>query len=115
MAYRALFYILLRLKMKTIRAILFLSMIIIIGCNSNSNEREWSSFRGNNQNTGYYNGKAPTELTELKWKFEIERKLYKTTISTSTAISNGMVFFGSTDYNLYAVDIKTGQEKWKFE
>jgi eukaryotic-like serine/threonine-protein kinase len=26
-----------------------------------------------------------------------------------------MVYFGSDDKHLYALDIKTGQQKWKFE
>ncbi|HPL05588.1 MAG TPA: PQQ-binding-like beta-propeller repeat protein, partial [Bacteroidales bacterium] len=30
-------------------------------------------------------------------------------------IADGVVYFGSFDGNLYAVDIKTGQEKWKFK
>jgi|TARA_Y100000294_G_scaffold119077_1_gene110540 outer membrane protein assembly factor BamB len=49
------------------------------------------------------------EKTPLKWKFENE------TIVTSPAVSDGVVYFGSHDDHLYAVDIKTGKEKWKFE
>ncbi len=29
--------------------------------------------------------------------------------------SGGIVYFGSYDRHLYAVDIKTGQEKWRFK
>ena len=32
----------------------------------------------------------------------------------SPAISDGMVYFGSNDLNLYAVDAATGVERWKF-
>ena len=47
--------------------------------------------------------------TPLKWKFETEKGC------SSLALSGGMVYFGSDDNHLYALDIKTGEEKWKFE
>ncbi len=36
------------------------------------------------------------------------------TITTCPAVSDGLVVFGSDDFNIYAVDAQTGQEKWKF-
>jgi outer membrane protein assembly factor BamB len=34
---------------------------------------------------------------------------------SSPAIASGLVYFGSGDGHLYAVDLQTGEEKWKFE
>lgn len=34
---------------------------------------------------------------------------------SSPAIANGIVYFGSGDHAVYAVDAATGQQKWKFE
>ena len=34
---------------------------------------------------------------------------------SSPAVGEGVVYFGSEDEALYAVDIQTGAEKWKFE
>ena len=50
------------------------------------------------------------EKTPLKWKFEAGDS-----IRTSPAVSNGVVYFGSDDNYIYAVDSKTGEEKWKFK
>jgi outer membrane protein assembly factor BamB len=85
----------------------FIALFIISACNNNN---EWSRFRGNLGNTGRYEGKAPVELTNIKWKFKTEGD-----VMSSPAVADGIVFFGSEDNYLYAVDIKTGQEKWKFK
>jgi outer membrane protein assembly factor BamB len=45
-----------------------------------------------------------------KWVFETGDS-----ISSSSAVSDGTAYFGISDKNLYAVDIKTGEEKWKFK
>ena len=36
-------------------------------------------------------------------------------IFSSPAIADGIVFFGSTDTNFYAIDQSTGKQKWKFK
>ena len=36
-------------------------------------------------------------------------------IETAPAVAEGLVFFGSNNGNLYAVDEKTGEEKWRFK
>ena len=47
---------------------------------------------------------------KLKWKFKTEGE-----VSSSPAIMDSVVYFGSSDGNLYAVDSQTGQLKWKFK
>jgi len=47
--------------------------------------------------------------TPLKWKFEAKNYV------SSPILNNGILFFGSDDSNLYALDSKTGKEKWKFK
>jgi len=49
------------------------------------------------------------EKTPLKWKFKTGGRVY------SPAVSDGVVYFGSGNNHLYAVDAETGEEKWKFE
>ena len=49
------------------------------------------------------------EKTPLKWKFKAGDSVYP------PAVSDGVVYFGSDDNHLYAVDTKTVEEKWKFE
>lgn len=50
----------------------------------------------------------PIPTCEFKWKFKAED------VVSSPAIASGMVMFGSWDGNFYAVDLETGQEKWRF-
>ena len=66
-------------------------------------------FRANPQHTGVYDngGILPTN-TEL-WRFKTGNTIY-----SSPAVSNGIVYVGSDDKNLYAIDAVTGTEKWRF-
>ena len=36
-------------------------------------------------------------------------------MDSSPAVSNGVVYVGSYDKNLYAIDAMTGAEKWRFK
>ncbi|HXV98555.1 MAG TPA: PQQ-binding-like beta-propeller repeat protein [Anaerolineae bacterium] len=70
-------------------------------------------FRGNPQHTGVYGDadiKGP-ELGEVKWQF----KIGGSSTQSSPAVVNGLVYIGSSDKHVYAIDAETGQEKWKFE
>ncbi|TVU55373.1 MAG: hypothetical protein EA414_01945 [Arthrospira sp. PLM2.Bin9] len=67
-------------------------------------------FRGNPQRTGVYPPGGPTELTRLVWKFSAE-----SSIRSSPAVSEGVIYFGSRDNHLYALDAKTGKERWRFQ
>ena len=50
-----------------------------------------------------------TEIISPKWKFKTAGE-----VSSSPFVSGGVVYFGSCDNYLYAVDSKTGKKKWKF-
>jgi len=67
-------------------------------------------FRGNPQHTGIYDAKGLTKFSNLKWKFHTVGMLIG-----SPALSNGRIYFGSTDGNFYAVDAESGAQQWKFE
>ena len=67
-------------------------------------------FRADLERTGVFSSGGLEELDELVWKFQTGGA-----VNSSPAVSGGIVYFGSEDGNLYAVDIKTGQEKWKFQ
>jgi outer membrane protein assembly factor BamB len=66
-------------------------------------------FRGNAQHTGTFDAQIPEELTEYRWKFKTMGEVF-----SSPALSEGRVFVGSKDQNIYALDASTGVQKWKF-
>lgn len=51
----------------------------------------------------------PIPSSDLKWKFKTED------VVSSPLIFDGTVYFGSWDGNFYAVEIRTGTEKWRFK
>jgi len=67
-------------------------------------------FRGDSRRTGVYNTKSVSDLNELKWKFKTGLVIW-----SSPVIFDSVVYFGSNDHYLYAVDVTTGTEDWKFE
>jgi outer membrane protein assembly factor BamB len=68
-----------------------------------------SMFRGNLAHTGVYAGAGVPKLNGVKWKFKTGGR-----VISSPVIANGMAYVGSTDKNLYAVDLESGAQKWKF-
>ncbi|HEY4326659.1 MAG TPA: PQQ-binding-like beta-propeller repeat protein [Mucilaginibacter sp.] len=68
-----------------------------------------SEFHGNEKHTGVYAERSYSAFGSLKWKFKSNGKIF-----SSPAISNGIVYIGSEDSNLYAIDQKTGKQLWKF-
>ncbi len=66
-------------------------------------------FRGNAAHTGVYDAKGPRELKGIKWKFATGGK-----VLSSPVADKGVIYFGSSDHNLYAVDAETGVQKWKY-
>jgi outer membrane protein assembly factor BamB len=72
--------------------------------------QDTTMFRADPSHTGLYTDAGVPRLTHLKWKFHTKGQ-----VMSSAAIANGIVYFGSTDHNLYALDQQTGALKWKFK
>jgi len=66
-------------------------------------------FRGNLQHIGVYGGSGVQKFGQIKWKFHTNGL-----VISSPAVANGIAYVGSTDGNLYAIDLESGTQKWKF-
>lgn len=69
----------------------------------------WPIFRGDAGLSGVAATELPREL-ELHWTYEAGGP-----ITSSPVLSGGLVYFGSDDQKLHAVDAATGVGKWSFE
>lgn len=67
-------------------------------------------FRGDPQHDGSYEGTGVPQSAKVKWKFHTAGY-----VISSPAVANGTLYVGSTDHNLYAVDLESGTQKWKFK
>src|SRR5438477_6566158 len=70
---------------------------------------DWPIFRGNPLQTGVAGSSLPDKLV-IRWKFKA-----KDAIEGTAAIVHGMVFVGSMDGNLYALDLASDKEKWTYK
>jgi eukaryotic-like serine/threonine-protein kinase len=68
-----------------------------------------SLFRGDARHIGVYSGKGFKKFGDIKWTFTTKGKIF-----SSPALFNGMVYLGSEDSGLYAIEANTGQLKWKY-
>ena len=67
-------------------------------------------FRNDAQHSGVYSGPGVPQLHGVKWKFHTAGQV----ISSPTVVGD-VVYVGSTDHHLYAIDRSSGTLKWKFE
>jgi len=67
-----------------------------------------ASFRGDSRHSGVFDGGAGPALSRVRWKFDAHGP-----VRGSPVVRGGIVFFGSGDGNLYAVDAGSGKERWR--
>ena len=66
-------------------------------------------FRGDAAHSGVYPGAGPRQFHGVKWRFPTGDR-----VVSSPVWSDGVLYFGSDDNNVYAVDASTGRQNWKF-
>ena len=66
-------------------------------------------FRNDPAHSGIYNTAGAPVFSKVKWSFHTGGE-----VISSPAIVGGMVYVGSNDGNLYAIDQQSGAAKWKF-
>lgn len=72
-------------------------------------QADWPLFRGNPLQTGVATDPLPDKLV-VRWQFKTGDS-----IESTAAIAGDTVYVGSMDGHLYALDLATGKEKWKFK
>ena len=70
-----------------------------------------SMFRGNPDRTGTNPGPGPRGAPSERWRFRVGTGEF----ISSPALSGNLLYVGSTDGNVYAVDTVSGQEAWRAE
>jgi len=69
---------------------------------------DWPMFHGGQNLRGVAPGTLADSLS-LLWKFKTEAE-----VKSSAAISDGRVFIGSSDKNIYALDLRSGKKLWSY-
>src|SRR5207249_596475 len=70
---------------------------------------DWPLFRGNALQSGVAKDNLPGML-QVRWKLQ-----FKEGFDGAAAIVDGVVYAGSFDEHLYALDLASGKEKWKYK
>jgi RNA polymerase sigma factor (sigma-70 family) len=70
---------------------------------------DWPLFRGNSLQTGVAESTLADKL-EILWKYETQDA-----IEAAAGIADGVVYVGSLDEHLYALDLKSGEKKWDYK
>jgi hypothetical protein len=86
---------------------LFIAVLLIAGMAQAAQAGDWPMFRHDLTHSGASN-EILNPLLEIKWKFQTGKG-----ISSSPAISNGIVYVGSLDGYIYAIDAELGYLIWK--
>ncbi len=67
-------------------------------------------YRANSSHTGIYQGPGPVGEPVLVWSRSIAGP-----ISSNPILADGMLLVGGSDHQFYALDARTGAERWRFQ
>ena len=67
-----------------------------------------SMFRGDAAHSGVYQSSAPKKIGHVVWEFKTGGQVF-----SSPVVADGLVFVGSNDHLVHAIDAATGREVWK--
>jgi eukaryotic-like serine/threonine-protein kinase len=86
-----------------------LSITVLLFLGSLAFAQDAVMFRGNPQHTGIF-APAAAASGQLKWKFHTAGP-----VLSSPAVAGALLYVGSADHNLYAINLADGTQKWKFK
>jgi outer membrane protein assembly factor BamB len=90
------------------RYLLPLTLCLVSAVLSAGQSDDWPMFRGTHSLTGVASAQLP-KLLKLRWSFQA-----KDSIESSAAIVDGIIYVGSMDASLYAVNLSTGKVVWRY-
>jgi len=77
----------------------------------------WPMFRGEQNHSGRAEGNLPDSMV-LLWKFKTSGEVKSSPairLAGKPSIDNGLVFVGSADANIYAIDLEKGHRVWAYK
>jgi len=77
--------------------------------NSNPADGQWSMFRHDLLHSGATGNNSMLPQGQVQWTFTTKRPIY-----SSPTVVDGIVYFGSEDGTLYALDAVSGNEVWEY-
>ena len=86
-----------------------LAIAFAIGTHGPAEPKPETMFRGGPAHRGVYEGGGPT-LLGLAWRAPTDGD-----VVSSPAVANGVVYVGSGDGGLYALDLGTGARRWRYD
>ena len=95
--------------MKPLTALLAVAALAAAAYPHRTEGDEASTFRADARHSGLY-ADAIEALHGVKWQFKAGGP-----IVSSAAVARGIVYFGSGDHFLYALDAKSGALRWKYQ
>jgi outer membrane protein assembly factor BamB len=92
--------------------LLMVTCLALSACANNSvrNKEKLSMFRGDLQHSGMYDTKGPDQFNGVKWKFKTEGP-----VRSSPVLLDGILYIGSDDQSVYAIEEESGTQKWSFK
>jgi outer membrane protein assembly factor BamB len=98
----------------------WLAGLLLAGCGENKSEptaneptswktQEWPMTRGGKELQGRVHDRVPKN-PKVGWTFRV-----KGAVASEAAVAKGVIVFGSDEGMVYAVDLKTRQERWRME
>jgi outer membrane protein assembly factor BamB len=69
-----------------------------------------TQFRGDAAHSGAYATDAPESISHVLWRFQTGGRIF-----ASPVVAEGIVYVGSNDHFLHAIDGRKGVELWKFK
>ena len=78
--------------------------------NSNSLPGDWAMFRHDLAHSGSAGPTGILPQGTLKWTYSTGAAIH-----SSPAVADGIVYFGSRDFNLYALDADSGDKRWEYQ
>ena len=87
----------------------FLNFALIFLCVTRAFAQDTPMFRNDPAHSGVYSAAGVPKLKGVKWTFHTRGE-----VVSSPAVVDGVIYVGSNDGNLYALDQQTGAKKWAF-
>ena len=97
-----------RVLFSMLAAVMALAMLMPVGIVQAGTYDDWPMFHGDAANTGYTPFDGP-DTNDVAWTYQTGGAVY-----SSPAVLDGMLYVGSLDGKLYALDSETGSKAWSF-